>query len=136
MQLSLLLCVWHRVRRAEQGDGARVDRVVHTGAGQYEAVEQRHAQADLRPAPGFERPAGGGAVPIDAIALAPLQRWRDIGRAVQHIADGAEGLGVENFVDGFAVEMPLLVRAAQAGAVGNGEGVLACHAFSWLVSRR
>ena len=121
---ELLGGVLDAARAAEEHRRAVVGGVVHRRAGEHEAVEQRHGQADRR-ARG-ERPCRAPrhrAVAVDDVAAARVQRGHDERLAV--LADDAE-VGdqplVEDRVDRRAVVAAALAPAPQPHALGAWRG--------------
>src|SRR6266581_1578484 len=92
--------VVHLDRGAEDHDRAVVHRVVEGRTGQHQAVLDGDGHAD-RGAP-FEcpqHPAGGGAVEVQAVAIAGVDGGDDVGLAVHHEADVADQGLVQDGVD-------------------------------------
>ena len=118
---AFFVVVFDQAGGAEAHDGAVVDGVMEAGAGEDVAVEEGGGEAGFAAAGVFaQHAAGGAAVPVDGIALTPVQRGNNHGAAFDDVADMAVRRGVKNGVDGVAVEVATLVHAAQAGEIGGG----------------
>src|SRR5205823_4316167 len=98
---------------------AVIGRMVEGRARQDKTVDYRDGHAHLGTIYRFEHPAGGGAVPIDVIALPPLQRRGDIWRAVEHITDMADGHCIENCMNGFGIVAAALAQPPDADALAG-----------------
>ena len=85
--------------------------MVEARARQHQAVHDHHGEADgnagaLR----AQHAAGRGAVPVEMVVDAPVAGRRDIGLAVDDVADMAEQAGVENGEHALAVVAAALVQ--------------------------
>jgi hypothetical protein len=121
-----LLGVLDRPRGAVQDDGTIVDRVVEGRARQHQAVDERHGEADLRPArERAQHAAGGRAVQVDLVAGAGVERRDDGGATVVDEADVADEAVVEDRVQSLAVVMAARRQAAELRAWGlQGSGAV------------
>lgn len=98
--------------------------MVEAGAGEHQPVEMGDGETGGRT--GLQMPqhaAGGRAVPVERVALAPEQRRRRIGLAVDDIGDVTEHGRVENGINAAAVIAAPLVQALDAIARSDGIGV-------------
>ncbi len=136
-----------RLGRAEGHDGAVVERMVKARAREDDAVEQADGEADRHAALHLaQHAARRGAVPINAVAFAPIGRRRHIGLPLDDVADVTNKAGIEDGVDRLAVVMAALRQALDAGAgagrcrfrqigaVGHGLAPL-CPGRSWRGNR-
>ena len=95
----------HFARGAEDDGGAVVHRVMERGARHDQAVEQRDGDAGVgrRSAALRSMPAGGRAVEVERVAVAPVDGGDDDGLPVDDEADVADQRLVEDGVDGGGV---------------------------------
>ena len=96
----LLVGIRHGRRRAEHDDRAVVDRVLEDRAGEHDAVEERHGDAGGDAlADGADGAARRGAVDVEQVADACMQRRDHVRLPVALEAEMADERGVEDRVD-------------------------------------
>ena len=83
-------------------------------------VEMGHRQADRHAGrDGAQHPARRRAVPVEPVVLAPIGRRRDVGLAVDDVADMGDEAGIEDGMHGLVVVMRPLGQALDLRAQGR-----------------
>src|SRR6266446_1388222 len=108
---------------AENYHRAVVHRVIEDGAGQDQSIQQgdRDANGDAL-IEIAEHAAGGRAVDVEHVSVAPEGRWDDEGLSVGDEADVTEKGFIEDLIDGVAVVNRAL-RFAHYACARRGGGV-------------
>ncbi len=126
-QLRFLLARIHDLLGpAEDDDRTVVDRVVEGRAREHQGVDVRHRHADRGLAGRVEHAAHRGAVQVEVIALAPVERRDHDRRAVAQEADVADEAAVEDRVDRRAVIVAALAQPLDARARRGRAGLARC----------
>jgi hypothetical protein len=89
-------------------------------ARQHQAVGERDRHAGLALGQRLEHARGLGAVDVEVLALAPVDRGDGVYRAVELEGNGADHRRVDDRVDGVGVVVGAIGHAAHAGARGGG----------------